>query len=215
LRDRPAAPAPRGLRPALDPWPAGKPLVRLFHRDRGPLGFNPSSVSARFRPVHDRDGAVVPTAYAAADRETAFAESLLRGADFLARDERPRLYRKEVEGIEMVTLSPRRELPLARLHGQGLTRLRVLRSELIDVGPTDYPYTADWAQAIYDCPAKVAGIAWTSRQNDSERAVMLWQGPVDPAADLEQADDPVPLDREPGIDLVREACVDAGFDFEG
>lgn len=215
MRPRPAVPAAADLKLSIDRWPAGKPLVRLFHRDRGALGFNPTPVSSRFRPIHDRRGAVVPTAYAAADRETAFAEVLLRGVDAVAHDEWPRLYRKEVAGIEMAILLPKRELPLARLHGQGLSRLRVLRTELIDADPPDYPYTAEWAQAIYDCPTDVAGIAWTSRQNDSERAVVLWQGPVDPAADLEPVGDPVPLDREPGIDLVRQACVEAGFDFEG
>jgi len=143
------------------------------------------------------------------------AEVLLRGVDSLAQDEWPRLYRKEVAGVEMATLVSDRDIPLARLHGQGLTRLGVLRSELVDAEPLDYPYTAEWAQAIYDCPVDVAGIVWTSRQNDSERAVLLWEGPLDPAARLQEDGPITPLDSEPGIDLVRRACAYAGFDFEG
>ena len=214
-RARPAVPPAADLDPAVEVWPAGKPLVRLYHRDHGPLGFNPTSSVSRFRPVHDRKGVVVPTAYAAADQETALAEVLLRGVDALAEDRWPRLYRKEVTGIEMATLLPKRDIPLARLHGQGLTRLRLLRSELVDATPPDYPYTAEWAQAIFDCPVKVDGIAWTSRQNDSERAMVLWQGPLDPTADFGQEGPTTALDSEPGIDFVRRACAYAGFDFEG
>jgi len=192
----------------------GEPLVRIYEGRWGPLGFNPTSSAGRFRPIHDA-GSVVPTAYAANDEETAFAEVLLRGVDALSGGNLPRLYRKEVDGIEMVRLIPKRELRLARLNGTGLTRLKLLRSQMIDLYPPNYPYTAAWAQALYDCPTELDGISWTSRQNDSGRAVILWQGPVDPQQDLEEDGDPIELDSEPGLELVRQAAVTAGFAFSG
>lgn len=213
-RKRPDPPAPADLDPVVEVWPVGKPLVRLYDRTWGPLGFNPTDSSSRFRPIYDK-GKVVPTAYAAEDRETALAEVLLRGVDALAEGRNLRLYLKEVIDVEMVTLSPVRDLHLARLHGQGLARLKAMRSDLIDAVPPDYPYTAAWAQALYDCPTELAGIAWTSRQNDSGRALVLWQGPLDPSSDFEQDGDPISLDVEPGIELVRQACAVAGFEFEG
>jgi len=192
----------------------GKPLFRLYARRWGPLGFNPTDTSGRFRPVYD-SGGVVPTAYAADDEETALAEVLLRGVDALSDGRMPRLYRREVEGVEMVRLLPTREMPLARLNGTGLTRLKLLRAQLIDLYPPDYPYTAAWAQALYDCPIDLAGISWTSRQNDSGRAVVLWQGPLDPERDLEQEGAVIPLDSDPGLELVRQAAATAGFTFSG
>jgi hypothetical protein len=210
----PPPPPAAELKPAVEAWEVGKPLIRLYEGRRGPLGFNPADSPGRFRPIHD-SGAVVPTAYAADDEETALAEVLLRGADALGDGRVPRLYRQEVKGIELVRLVPTRELRLARLNGPGLTRLKLLRTQLIDLYPPNYPYTAAWAQALYDCPTVLDGISWTSRQNDSGRAVVLWQGPIDPEQDLEQDDDPIALDSGPGLELVRQAAVAAGFVFSG
>jgi hypothetical protein len=198
----------------IETWPPGKPLIRLYEHRWEPLGFNPTDASGRFRPIYD-SGKVVPTAYAAGDDETALAEVLLRGVDALSDGRAPRLYRKDVSGIEMVRLLPTREIHLARMHCQGLTRLKLLRAQVIDPCPADYPYAALWAQALYDCPVDLAGIAWTSRQNDSGRALILWEGPLDPRRDFEQDGDVIPLDCEPGLELVRQAAVAAGFTFAG
>lgn len=214
LAARPKPPPAAKLKPAVETWPAGKPLVRIYDKRWGPLGFNPGNASGRFRPIHD-SGKIVPTAYAAGDEETAFAEVLLRGVDAISESRKPRLYKKEVKDKEMVSLLPTREIQLARMHGPGLTRLKLLRSQLIDLFPSDYPYTAAWAQALYDCPVDLAGIVWTSRQNDSGRAIVLWQGPLDPEQDLEQDGDAIALDSDPGLELVRQAAATAGFVFSG
>lgn len=210
----PHPPPAEELEPLVEVWPADRPLFRVYSSQWGPLGFNPSGATGRFRPIYD-GGEIVPTAYAADDEETALAEVLLRGVDALSDGRTPRLYLKEVKGVEMVRLVPTREIPLARLNGPGLTRLKLLRTQVIDLYPSDYPYTATWAQALYDCPIDLAGILWTSRQNDSGRAVILWEGPLDPEQDLEQDGDPVPLDSEPGLELVRQAAAAAGFTFSG
>ena len=212
--DPPQPPAAAQLDPLVDTWAAGRPLFRVYGKRWGPLGFNPADGPGRFRPIHD-GGKIVPTAYAANDEETALAEVLLRGVDALSDGRVPRLYRKEVKDVEMVRLLPTRDIPLARMNGQGLTRLKLLRSQVIDLYPPDYPYTASWAQALYDCPVDLAGIAWTSRQNDSGQAVILWEGPLDPGQDLEQDGDVLALDSEPGLELVRQAAVAAGFTFSG
>lgn len=214
LAARPKPPPAAKLKPVVETWPAGEPIFRIYNKRWGPLGFNSGDASARFRPIYD-SGKIVPTAYAAGDEETAFAEVLLRGVDAISAGRVPRLYKKEVKDIEMVRLLPTREIQLARMHGQGLTRLKLLRGQLIDLFPTDYPYTAVWAQALYDCPVDLAGMIWTSRQNDSGRAIILWQGPLDPEQDLEQDGDVIALDSEPGLELVRQAAATAGFAFSG
>jgi len=214
-REPPEVPAPGDLKPAEEAWPAGKPMVRLFERSRGPLGFNPTSSLARFRPVLTEKGAVVPTAYGGEDRETAIAESLLRGVDALQRGKRPQLFRKDVKGLGMVELVPTSDLRLIRLRGQGLTRLGLLREDVVDCGADRYAYTAEWAQALYRCDAKLSGIVWTSRQNDAGRALVLWGDRLDLDEDIRTAGAPIALDDEPGLEIVRQACTYAGVDFEG
>jgi RES domain len=214
-RKLPEPPPPAELLPAIELIPAGSKPVRLYQRRFGPTAFNPTEeAEGRFRPVHD-DGQVVPTAYLAGDQETALAEVLLRGVDALAAGLEPRLYRRQVEEVSMAGIEVTREFRLARLRGQGLTRLHVRREELIDVGPDDYPYTARWAQALYESEERFDGIAWTSHQNDAGLAMMLWEGRVDPDRDLAPTGESLALDRDPGLDLVRQASLAAGFAFEG
>jgi hypothetical protein len=214
-RKPPEVPVPEDLDPAGEIWPAGKPIFRLFARSRGPLAFNPTPSSARFRPVFTETRTIVPTAYGGEDQETALAEALLRGVDTLAAGKRPRLYIKEVKGVDLVELVPVADLRLVRLRGQGLTRLGLLREDVIDCGADRYGYTAEWAQALYECEPGFSGMVWTSRQNDAGRAVVLWGGRLDPDEDIGVAQDPLALDSEPGIDLVRQACSYAKVDFEG
>jgi RES domain len=212
---RPAVPAPTGLDPALDnSWTEGSRFVRVYERAYGPLNFNPTDVSRRFRPVRDDDDNVIATAYGAIDVETALAEVLLRGVETLSRGVRRRVYRKQVNGLDLVALTIERDLTLVRLHGLGLQRLGLQRADIIDCDEADYAYTAEWAQALFDCDESVDGIAWTSRQNDSARAAMLWAGRVDPAHDLREHDSVIALDEDPGLELARRACALAGIDFE-
>jgi RES domain len=213
-RKPPKVPAPEDLEPLPEIWRAGESMIRVFERSRGPLGFNPTPSSARFRPVL-ADGSVVPTAYGGEDRETALAESLLRGVDALSEGQRPQLFVKEVKGLDMAELVPVSDLRLVRLRGQGLTRHGLLREDVIDCGADRYPYTAEWAQALYECDAGFSGIAWTSRQNDAGRAAVLWGDRLDLDQGIRVAGEPLALDSEPGLDLVRQACVYADIDFEG
>jgi hypothetical protein len=196
-------------------WDADRPLARLYSARYGPLGFNPTGTSQRFRPIHDGDGKVVPTAYAGEDVETALAEGLLRGVDAIEAARRPRLYRKDVRDIRLAAIAPTRALTLAQLNGPGLTKLGLSRRKLVEVPAPEYPYTAEWAQAIHDCPTAFDGLLWTSHQNDSAAAVILWEGRIEPSADLRLIDEPLALDSEPGLDVVREACLRAGIDFAG
>jgi hypothetical protein len=196
-------------------WDAGRPMARLYNARHGPLGFNPTAASQRFRPIHDDEDRVVPTSYAGEDVETALAEGLLRGVDAIEADERPRLYRRDVRDIRLAAVAPTRALTFAQLNGPGLTKLGLSRKKLIEVPAPEYPHTAAWAQAIFDCPIAFDGLLWTSRQNDSAAAVVLWEGRIDPTADLRLIDEPLALDSEPGLDLVREACLRAGVDFAG
>jgi hypothetical protein len=212
---RPEVPRASTVDPLVETLPAGTMLVQVFPRRRGALTFNPSDANGRFRPLSRSDGTVEPTAYLASDQETALAEAVLRGVTALDADDVPRrLYRRQLTGLSVVEAVVRRPIRVARLHGAGLVRLGLRRGGVIDCEELDYPYTAAWAQSLWGCRRRPAGISWTSRQNDSGRAIVLWQSRIRDDA-LAHTGFELELDREPGIDRVRTACVAAGVDFEG
>jgi hypothetical protein len=215
-RRRPAVPRPGHLSPAIEVLKPGSTLIRVYQRRFGPLDFNREDAVARFRPVRNTSGAVVPTAYVAHDQETAIAEAVLRGVSALNRGApRRRLFGLEVDGLDMARLRTTRPLRLVRLHGLGLARLNLLREHVIDTPESEYDYTAAWAQALYGHRGRPHGLVWTSRQNDTSRAFILWGGTRVGSEWLQLEGDPVALDREPGLDLIRQVCADAGVDFEG
>lgn len=214
MNGRPDVPRASEVAPLLETLPAGAALVRVYQAARGALGFNPSPASGRFRPVVASDG-TVPTAYLGADDETALAEAVLRGVTALERGDLPRrLYRSQIAGLALCRLSLRSDLRVVRLHGPGLVRLGLLRRHVIDCEESDYGYPAAWAQVLWGCRRRPAGLSWTSRQNDSARAYMLWRNRLKDDC-LEPVGPEIALDREPGLDLVRVACVAAGVDFDG
>lgn len=215
-RSRPAVPRPGSLSPAIEVLKADSTLIRVYQRRLGPLGFNRGDTVSRFRPIRNASGAIVPTAYGAHDHETAIAEAVLRGVSALRRGSpRRRLYRLEVDGLDMARLRTTKPLRLVRMHGLGLTRLGLLREHVIDSPESGYDYTAAWAQALYGHPSRPHGLVWTSRQNDTSRAFILWGGTRVGPEWLQLEGDPMALDREPGLDLIRQVCADAGVDFEG
>jgi hypothetical protein len=125
---------------------------------------------------------------------------------------RRRLYGKEIIGLERRVIVAKRPLRLVRLHGLGLTRLELKRHDLIDCGSNHYDFTAEWSQALYDCPQEPDGLIWASRQNDGSKAMILFGGRIHPT-ELEALADAVPLDAGPGLDEIRQACADSNIDF--
>lgn len=215
MTTRPAVAGATAADPLIETLAIGTTLVQVYPRDRGVLTYNATDAAGRFRPVHDAHGAVVPTIYLASDEETALAETVLRGVTALgSADWARRLYRWQLTGLSISRVLVARPLRVARLHGAGLVRIGLRRADVIDCEEREYPYTAAWAQAIWGCRRRPAGIAWTSRQNDSGQAYVVWQTRAHAGA-LTQVGAQLDLDREPGLDRTRTACVAAGVDFEG
>ena len=71
-------------------------------------------------------------------------------------------------------LTPGDALVLADLRGKALRKLGVERKQLIDTEKDQYPATREWAEAIHSQCPDVQGLCWTSRQDDSAQAVMLF-----------------------------------------
>ncbi|MNJ59104.1 RES domain protein [compost metagenome] len=72
------------------------------------------------------------------------------------------------------------DLLLVDLGSKALRKLGVPRKLLIDTEKDQYPLTRLWAEAIHRQCAQVQGLCWTSRQDDSARALMLFGDRVGP-----------------------------------
>jgi hypothetical protein len=179
---------------------AGEPFVRGFSAGYGPLAFNSSPVSRRFRPITD-GGAVVPTAYGAETGLIALAETVLRRAATIGGV----LHVAELRGLGLVKTSFPHDLDLVQLNGAGLRKLRLTRAQVIDTGPDADPGTAQVAQALYDANPSAHGIVWTSHQADDGDAFILWGTRLDPAA-ANILEGPTLLDDPHGLALVQAAC---------
>lgn len=208
----PSPPRADSLQPVIETWSSGRPFVRAYDARFGPLTFNASATPGRFRPIAGAGVAVVPTAYAAEDDETAIAERLLRGVDPEHRDRPRQLLRRDVRGVELCEISATRDLKLVRLHGLGLQRLRLTRGELIESGKNRYRWTATWAQALHDCPEQPDGLIWTARQNDSAKALILFATRGADTA-LQVSGARMPLERGHGYERLLGVCLTAGVDL--
>ena len=66
------------------------------------------------------------------------------------------------------------DLLLADFGSKALRKLGIARNQMIDTEKEQYPVTRQWAEAVHrECP-DVQGICWTSRQDDSARALIVF-----------------------------------------
>lgn len=168
------------LRGRLDPAQIGRTewapsmLWRVYAQVHGPTGFNGTGRGdARFSPVEHK-GAIVPAMYAATSVQAALMESVLHdvslpSAGFILTLD------AATDPRRIARLQSRETLRLADFSTVGLRRLGLERSDVVDSDKRHYPHTRGLATWIYaNCP-DVQGIAWTSRQDDSAQAVVLFE----------------------------------------
>lgn len=196
----PAPPEPSKLNPLIHEWESGRPIVRCHDASLGASEFNRTPSAGRFRPLRAR-GRILGTIYGAADDAGAIAESLFRPVPVGGPVRRVR--RARLVPVLMSTLTSRRTLRLASLHGHGLRRVGASRVQLIDSEADQYPVLADWGQALHDCPAAPDGIVWRSRLYDDSYALMLFGDRVR-RTDLAVIAPPLPLAVGRGLERVME-----------
>lgn len=166
--------------PVIETLPAGTRLWRV-HRashqvpggrveDDGTL-FNPGvGPPTRFAPLTSVAGAPVPTMYAGASRRGALFESVLH-------DQMPMsvVDARRWVGDQLTALTLASDLDVVSLHGPGLRSLGLFAADITQTYPSDYPRATRWAQWLHTHTA-AAGLAWSSKQDDDERAYVLWGG---------------------------------------
>ncbi len=154
-------------------WDKGTSLHRVHLDKYAGNQFNPGvRGNARFSPIKNAKGKPVPTLYGGSTFECAAMETVFHDVSF-APGFKSYDKAKLKEQVHS-QLTPGAALVLADLGSKALRKLGVERRQLIDTEKDQYPATRQWAEAIHaQCP-DIQGLCWTSRQDDSAQAVMLF-----------------------------------------
>ena len=127
---------------------------------------------AGFSAIVNAVGKPIPTLYGGTNFNGAAMESIFHDVPFA-----PGLKtyaRHKFEGQRHSVLAITATLTLADLRNVPLRKLGVERKQLIDTEKDTYGQTRKWAQAIHAQHAHIQGLCWTSRQDDSAMALMLF-----------------------------------------
>lgn len=154
-------------------WTAATPIHRVHLERYRADQFNPGlNGNARFSPIRDANGQPIPTLYGGTSFDCAAMETVFHDVPFAAGF---KTYDKgKLAGQQHSLLHCSHDLLLVDLGSKALRKLGVPRKSLIDTEKDQYPLTRQWAEAIHRQRADVQGLCWTSRQDDSARALMLF-----------------------------------------
>jgi len=154
-------------------WRSGNVLHRIQLEDYPGEVFNPGiRGNALFSPIKDAAGALIPTLYAGDSFECAAMETVFHDVPYVAG---VKTYDKaKLTGQTYSQLQAAHDLFLADLSSKALRKLGVRRDQLIDTEKDQYPMTRRWAEAIHAQEPDIQGLCWTSRQDDSAKAVVLF-----------------------------------------
>ncbi len=167
----PDPPAVLHITPAT--WKAGAALHRVHLDVDGAEAFNPGiKGNARFSPIVNVAGKPIPTIYGGTSFNCGAMETVFHDVPFA-----PGLKtfaKHKLEGQLHSVLAPTAALTLADLRNVPLRKLGVERKQLIDTEKDTCGQTRQWAAAMHAQHAHIQGLCWTSRQDDSAMAVMLF-----------------------------------------
>ena len=172
----PDPPAVLHITPAT--WKARTALHRVHLDVYAAEAFNPGiKGNARFSPVVKAAGKPIPTLYGGSSFECAAMETVFHDVPFAAGLKT--FAKDKLDGQLHSVLATTAALTLADLRNVPLRKLGVERKQLIDTEKDTYDQTRKWAAAIHSQHAHIQGLCWTSRQDDSAMAVMLFGDRVD------------------------------------
>jgi len=124
---------------------------------------------------------VIPTLYAGTTLDCALMETVFHDVPYAAG---PKMLAKtkHVAGRSHSSLRLRVDLTLVDLSSICLHRLGISRSGLIDTDASCYDESRDWALALHEQFPAAQGLKWTSRQDDTAMALVLFGDRVDTSA---------------------------------
>jgi hypothetical protein len=191
--------------PKLLPIGAGA-VWRVHSAFYRPTQFNPSETGdARFSPIRRADGTTIPVLYAAAMRETVFHDLPTPPGAYILDIESLR-----DQDLVVSCIRPKGRLSTVDLSTKGLKRLGLQRTDLIDTPVTAYPKTREWAEWLHSATA-AKGLGWTSRQDDSAKAVALFGDRI-PESAFRVEVDREPLCEDERLDVLLELAEHIGIE---
>jgi hypothetical protein len=150
-------------------WGESEIMYRVHDAQYAVDSFNPSPLgNARFGPIRDSAGNVIPTLYAATSPQGALMETVFHDVP-----NKPGFKQVSVGRLEgklsstLIFLSDFQLIDLGRI---GLRRLGVHPHNLIDTTKAHYPETRKWAESLYTAYPQAEGLIWPSRQDDRARS---------------------------------------------
>lgn len=140
--------------------------------------FNDSNLgNARFSPIRDQTGGIIPTIYAANTLNCAACETVLRspdGAVMQTNGKRQRISPTKWRSYAYSTIKITSDINLLDISTKGQRHLGLDHS-VLTAGPTStYPSTRAWAEAIYAAFPDIDGIFYLSHQWSPDYACILF-----------------------------------------
>lgn len=129
---------------------------------------------ARFSPMVQADGSVVPTLYAGTDLQIALMEVVLRDLAIGCAGEQFMLPNRRKEWRRVTQLEITAALQLADLSSVTLRAWGLKRTDVIDCEASDYDQTRRLGLWIHENAPAAQGIVWTSRQLDRGQAMIFF-----------------------------------------
>src|ERR1700733_8285243 len=143
---------------------SGETMYRVHDAIYAVDEFNPSPKgNARFSPILDPSGYVIPTLYAATTPRGALMESVFRDVPYrtgLKNVDSKRLEGKACSALRFQTDFQLLDLSKVALRGHGIQP-----RQLIDTTKAHYPVTRRWAEQVYAAYPHLQGFLWSSRQD--------------------------------------------------
>lgn len=166
-------------------WGSGQTMYRVHDAIYAVNQFNPSlKGNARFSPILDPSGNLIPTLYAATTPRGALMESVFHDVPY--RTGFKHVDAKRLEAKVCSTILFPADFQLLDLSKVALRGLGIPPRQLIDTTKSHYPATRGWAEQVYAAHSHIQGLLWSSRQDDRALAVVLFGSRVK-ATDLVDA----------------------------
>lgn len=163
------------LQATITSWGKGENIFRVHPDKYGSAQFNLSvNGDARFSPLVNTAGVVIPTLYAGTTLDCALMETVFHDVPF-AKALKMWSKSTHVAGMVYSQLTFSRNLALIDLTAIHLRKLGISRKDLIESDGRQYPKTRAWALALHDQYPNAEGLTWTSRQADPARAIVLFE----------------------------------------
>lgn len=129
--------------------------------------------NARFSPISNPKGAVIPTWYGARTIACAMMETVLHDIPTPPTNYIYDIERLRDADIRISRIRCRRALSLVDLSSKGLKRIGLHRRDIIDTPVEEYARCREWAVRLHT-QTSAHGLLWTSRQDDSAKALVVF-----------------------------------------